>query len=463
MSPVPPGRLSRDAVRRAMRLSVLDGALWALMVGFGEAYFLADAVRLGATRWEQGLVVSLPLFMGGLGAVLGVRLLASATHRKRIVLASTLSQVLLLGGLAVLHEADLVTPPLLILLSCLHQVAGQTAGLAWSSWMGDLVPAAVRGRYFGRRSRVVYGATLLGLVGSGLLLQVLEPGAAGDVIAGAGGRGFAVILTVATLARLGSTLLLAFTPEPRFAGLAPPRPVRRVLASPRGRVAWRLLGAAAGLQLVTYIAAPYFAPYMLGELRLSYAMFTAANVVLILLKILTLPAWGHAVDRYGARSVLLLAVLLVALVPLPWIWAQSFLVILVAQAMSGFAWSGHEIAYFTLLLEVTRKRSRPYVFAAQSVLNGGAQIVGTLIGAALLVLLGRSFRTLFLVSAVARLALGLALPRLVPATRPGAGLPRGELLLRVMGVRPHGGMVHRPVLVPGADDGEGAPATTRPA
>ena len=437
-----------------MRLSVIDGALWALMVGFGEAYFLADAVRLGASPWEQGLVVSLPLFTGGLGAVLAVRLLASATSRKRIVLASTLTQALLLGSLATLHALGLVTPPLLILLACLNQVAGQTAGLAWSSWMGDLVPAAVRGRYFGRRSRVVYGATLVGLVSSGLLLQVLEPGAAGDVVAGAGGRGFALILSVATLARLASSLMLALTPEARFAGLAPARQVRRILASPRGRTTWRLLGAAAGLQLVTYVAAPYFGPYMLGELRLSYVAFTTANVVLILLKILTLPAWGHAVDRYGARSVLLLAVLLVALVPLPWLFARNFLVILVAQALSGFAWSGHEISYFSLLLEVTRKRSRPYVFAAQSVLNGGAQITGTLVGAGLLTLVGRDFRTLFLVSAALRLVLGLALPRLVPAVATGGGLARRELFLRVIGVRPHGGMVHRPVLTPGDEDAD---------
>ena len=43
----PGRRLSAATVRRTMRLSVVDAMVYALMVGVGEAYFLADAIRLG--------------------------------------------------------------------------------------------------------------------------------------------------------------------------------------------------------------------------------------------------------------------------------------------------------------------------------------------------------------------------------------------------------------------------------
>jgi len=125
-----------------MRLSVLDGAAYALMVGFGETYFLADAVRLGATRLQQGLIVTLPLCTGALGSVLSLALLARLRGRKGLVVAAAAVQTALLAALGL---AGPVSPVLLIATVCLYQAFGQAAGTSWSAWYGDLVPKATRG------------------------------------------------------------------------------------------------------------------------------------------------------------------------------------------------------------------------------------------------------------------------------------------------------------------------------
>ena len=437
--------LTPAQTERSMVLSIFEGSLFAIMVGFGDAFFLADAVRLGASPLQQGLVITLPLLLGGIGSVLALRLLARAPARKQVVLVGVALQVLVLSALAALQANQLVTPALLILLVSLHQAGGQCAGTAWSSWYGDLVPGAVRGRYFARRSRYVYLATCFGLVTSGLLLQGLEPGAPGSVAAGAGGRGFVLIFAIAATARLASFVLLALSPEPRFRGLPDRAWTRRYLRTTKGRSVLRLLLLGAAVQLGVYVGSPYFGPFMLEGLHFTYAEYMAASIAVVLAKVAVLPLWGRAVDAHGARSIYLFAALLVALVPLPWLVTHGLGMAVFAQALSGFCWGAYEVSFFALVLEVTYRATRPYVFAAQNLLQGSMQLVGGLVGATLLGWLGRSFLAIFLISAAARALVALAAPRVLPRLAFQPQIGHRALLLRVIGIRPHGGLTHRPI------------------
>jgi predicted MFS family arabinose efflux permease len=430
-----------------MRLSLLDGAAYALMVGFGETYFLADAVRLGATRLQQGLVVTLPLCAGALGSVAALALLARVRGRKRIVVAAVSVQVAILLGLALRGR---LSPALLIGAVCLYQACGQAAGTAWSSWYGDLVPKGIRGTYFARRNRFVHLATCLGLVIGGVLLERLEPGAAGDVASGAGGAGFRLVFLVAAASRLLSAVLLVASPELRFRGLTDAPQTLRFLATARGSRAWRLLGTGAILQLAVYVASPYFGPFMLEDLRFSYLEYMASSVTVVSAKFCLLPLWGRLVDTHGSRQAYTLAALLVAVIPLPWLWANGLLWIVPAQALSGFSWAGYEVAYFSTMLDSSTKRTRPYLFALQNVLNGSAQLLGGLAGAMLLSAAHGSCRVVFAASLALRLAVAAVAPRLVPAARKSRPIGRRALFLRMIGIRAHGGAVHRPI-----DEGEG--------
>jgi MFS family permease len=430
-----------------MRLSLWEGACYAAMVGLGDTYLLANVIRLGGTPLQQGLVVTLPLFLGGFGPLLALRLLARWPRRRAVAVSAALGQAVVLASLACLDAYGASSATRVIALAVLHQVCGQAAGTAWSSWFGDLVPQAIRGRYFARRNRGVHLATLLGLVVGGILLHNIEPASALEAarhLGPTGGRGFALIFSLAAAFRLGSVLLLSACHEPRFRGLARGARLGAFLSTARGSAAWKLLVTGAALQFVVYVASPYFSPFMLTELRFDYATYMLASVCIVAAKVALLPAWGRVIDQHGARSTFALAALLVALVPLPWIWAQGLGWVLVAQAMSGSSWAGHEVSYFTYVLESSYAGTRAHLFAAQSLLNGSAQLLGSLLGAVLLAGLD-SFRTLFAISLVARLAVALCIPRLLPVLRGSRQLGRRQLLLRVIGLRAHGGLVHRPI------------------
>lgn len=429
---------------RAMRLSTREGVLWALMVGLGESYFVADAVRLGASALELGLVVCLPLFVGAAGSGLALLALQRGARRRPVTAAGALAQALVLGGILVLEATGNMAVPLLLAAVCLYQLCGQAAGTAWSSWYGDVVPAEGRGRYFAHRTRWITISTFTGLLAGGLLLEFLEPVAAGSAVSAAtagAGRGFLALYALALACRLASAGLIWRSPEPGFRGLADRKAALRFLGSRRGGSAWRLLLANAGFYLGVYLASPYFGPWMLEGLGFAYWQYMCALAAAVAAKALLLPWAGGRIDRHGPRVVLLFAAVGVALVPVPWLVAEGLALVLLAQLLSGSVWSSYEVSLFSLLLESTNSRARPWVFAAQNLLNGSAQLGGALLGALLLGPAGWAVPTLFGLSLGMR-AIGVAgLAALVP---PG-GQGRRPRALRVVGMRPHGGLVHRPV------------------
>lgn len=444
--------LDEAQLARALRTASLEGPAFALMVGLGEIYFLADAIRVSASRLEQGLIVALPLFLGSFGPLLVLRLLAKARSRKPVVLGAAACQASCLLLLAITAWSGTTTPTTLLATVCAYHFFGQAVGTAWASWFADLVPAERRGSWFSRRNRGIYLYSCIGLLLGGLLLEWLEPAeaAAAD---GSGGRGFALIYALAAAARLGSVALHLACPEGAFARPASRTRVSAFLRTRRGSTVWRLLLYTPALYLTVYLASPYFTPYMLDELGFSYLEFMAASLFIIAIKVIFVPAWGAAIENSGARPVLLLCAIVLALVPLPWMLAQGLALVLVAQGLSGMAWAGFELSAFCLLIENTPRAARPQVFASQAALNGVAQLLGGLLGVLLVTTVHEDLRVLFGVSLGLRLLLAVLLPRIVPAHpgQPGAG--RREVLMRVIGFRPSGGLRMGPV-TEGEGEGE---------
>ncbi|MFZ1864024.1 MAG: MFS transporter [Polyangiales bacterium] len=430
-----------------MRLSLADALFYALMVGAGEVYFLADAVRLGATPLEQALVITVPLCVGTLGPLLSLALLGRFRRRKAVVVTAATAQALVLFSIVLCDARGLLSPRLLIGFASVYQIFAQAAGTAWASWYGDLVPARIRGRYFATRNRIAQMATSASLIMAGVALQRLEPGAAGVVPHGAGGLGYALIFGAAGLFRLVSAGLLAASPEPRAELMGHRHESLAFARSNEALSVRRILLFAAGLQLTVYVASPYFGPFMLDELKLTYTEYMAGSVAVVMMKFISLPTWGRFIDRYGARAVFLLAAVLVALVPVPWLWTRGVAMVIAAQALSGLSWGGHEVSQFSLLLESSPARSRLHVFAAMSLLNGLAQLTGSLLGGWLLAAVDRRFAVVFIGSAALRLVVALTAPRVIPQRLGAPGIGRRRLFLRLLGFRVSGGMESRPVPV----------------
>jgi len=420
-----------------MRRSLVEGVAYAIMFGLADLYFVADGVRMGATSVEVGLLVGLPLAAGAIGAWIGLWLLRWAGRRRPVVVTGASCQAAVLLLTAWMQWTAQGTLPRFIALVCAYHLSGQLHGASWSSWMGDLVPARIRGRYFSRRTWAVQIVSFGVLLVGGAVLQGLESPTRG-------GQGFALLYLLGGLARSVSATLIALTPEGRPA--AAPVATNLSMVPHWRRAGDRLLLVGGFVYFAVYIGSPFFTPYMLEDLGFSYVEFTAVSAVLVLVKVVSMPRWGKALDRYGAAATYRLTLVLLAIVPLPWLFVEGTVGVAFAQGLSGFSWAAHEVAFFALVLELNDPSERPRAYTLQTMVNGVAQLVGSLGGGVLLAWLVDP-RLVFASTTVARaLAVvvgALLLHRIFATVRVG----RRALLLRVIGLQPSGGAIHRPMLV----------------
>ena len=443
--------LEGPILRRALRLSVAEGCAWALMVGLAENYFIAIGVHLGATALQVGLIVALPLALGGLGPLTTLALLRWRPRRRPLAGAAVALQVVVLVGLMVLLHRGLLGIPGLIAGICLYQMAGQGAGTAWASWYGDVVSPETRGRWFSFRNRFIYLSTCLGLVAGGLIMHELAPG---GVAAPGSAPAFAVLLGLAAVFRLVSGALLLAAPEPQFMGLLPRRQAMRAARTRQGGQALRILMLGALFHFTVYWGSPFFAPFMLEDLHFTYLQYMVVSLSVILAKMAATMPWGRLIDRHGARGVFLVSIFCIALVPLPWLWARGVGVVVFAQVISGVSWSGFEVGYLSMLLENSRSRERPYLFALQSVGNGWMQLAGVLTASLVFLPRVEGYRDIFAISMFGRFLVAMTAPLVLAGLERGVRPSLTHVGWRLFGLRTHGGFSVRPVLPSGEKDEE---------
>jgi MFS family permease len=432
-------RLSEpNRLRADLRSITADGAAFSVMVGVGETYLVPFALALGIAAGQASLLATLPILAGSLlqlVAPLGVRRLGS--YRRWVVGCAAL-QALCFAPLVVAALRGAAAPAMLFAVGAAYWGFGMATGPAWNAWVGTIVPARVRARFFARRARLAQLALLIGIVAGGYGLELGKQ--QGQLFAA-----FAGLFVAAGLARLvSSRFLSAMSETPGLASRLEAIHVRGVLRQLRGNDAGRIVAWLLAMQVVVNIAAPFFAPYMLGPLGLSYDGFMLLTATSFVSRVAVLPLLGRLAER--GRSARLLRLGALGIVPLPALWLVSddFTYLLTLQAFAGCAWAAVELATLLVFFDALEQETRTSVLALYNVGSAAAVALGSLLGAGLFVALGAdtaAYAALFAVSSIARMAT-LPLLRAVGPPRPGP--PTGEL--DTLAIRPSLGALQRPIL-----------------
>jgi MFS family permease len=403
------GRTGRPALRASFRASYAEGAAAELVATCtGGTVLTAWALQLGATPFVIGLLGALPLAAQVLH--LPSALLTQLLGPKPVAITAIGASRLVWLPLVALPFLSLPVAAqlsLFIAVAAAAAVLGVLGNNAWVAWMGDLVPGRLRGRFFSRRTIYITVAGTLASLSAGVALDAVTP------------LGFkrAMLSGLAALACLGgifSVWLLLRQAAPRRVHDRK-RPELRALAraalDPRIRPWLRYLLC---WNVAVAISASFFSYHMLGYLGLGFAVVALHGVAVAVVRVATAPLWGHAVDRLGARPVLVLCSFGIAAVPALWLFiAPDFLwPLAVEAAAAGALWAGHGIASMDLTLNSAPADRRPYyvaVFGTTSGLGFGAASVLAGFAAASLPGHWDAFGTswtaihlLFLASAVAR-------------------------------------------------------------
>jgi MFS family permease len=420
-----------------------DGVAFSVMVGIGESYLPAFALALGHGDVVAGLVATLPMLAGALlqlGSPAAVGLLDS--HRRWIVLCAGLQALCFvpLVASALTHSMDLVV---LFGVASLYWGLGMSTGPAWTTWASSLVPWRLRPAFFANRARASQLALVLGLVGGGMILQLGKSRAAEF-------EAYAVTFALALCARAVSAGFLYSQREPRSleigeTSISPAVISKHVRTGGHGRLLVFLLT----FQMGVMIASPYFTPYMLSELGLSYLEFTVLTATAFGARVFSLPFIGRYVRRVGTKKVLWHAGLAISTFPIQWLLSDHFAWLLLLQVVSGVGWAAFELASLLSFFERIPPHGQTSVLTLYNLANATAIVTGSAIGGGLLRWFGEGpagFVAIFTVSTGVRALMLLFLRRVPELADPGPTPP-----LRALSVRPASGGEHRPVLT---DEGE---------
>ena len=443
-------RYSTDPhIERSLRHSVRDGVSYSVMTGSGEVFFSAYALALKAVTPQIAFLAAVPPLLGSFVQLFSAWLGGRGVRRRPIILTAVALQTLLWLPIILL---PLLFPrqavPLLIVSVVLYFAAANLASPQWSSLMGDLVPERRRGRFFAARTRLMNLTAFLALVGAGLVLHAFQA-------RGQSYWGFALVFSVAMLARLYSLYQLSRMdePAPREAALAPVL-TRDLLVRVRRSQFARFSVFFAFMNLAVFMAAPFFTVYMLRDLQFSYLEFTASTAMSVLAQFLTLTKWGRISDAFGNRVILAATGAVLPVLPLLWLVSTGFWYILAIQMFGGLVWAGFVLSAGNFLYDAVPPPKRAQYSAIHSVLASVGLCVGALAGGLLAPHLPRSTELfgvsidwasnlygVFLLSALARGLVALLFIPHLKEVRDVRRFPFPSLIFRVSQFRAVAGLV----------------------
>ncbi|HZW60163.1 MAG TPA: MFS transporter, partial [Woeseiaceae bacterium] len=432
--------ISRDPeIERSLRHSLKDATAFATMTGVGETYLSAYALFLRATTPQIGLLASLPPLLASFVQLLSAWLGHVTGHRKAIIVAGASIQAL--SWIPILALPLLVTEhavPLLIAAVVLYHGGAHLVTPQWSSLLGDIVPDRRRGRFFGRRTRIITATTFASLMSGGLLLHIFTEQQRTVY-------GFIVLFCTAAVARAVSVYHLSRMHDPGGQVAA--------LELPVGRGWWQRLRASnavrfslffALMQFAVAIASPFFTVYMLRDLQFSYLAFTVNSGTAILAQFMTLSQWGRISDVFGNRRILAVTGLFIPLMPLLWTVSNNLWYLIAIQALSGFSWAGFSLSAGNFIYDLIAPGRRATYLAVHNVLASVGIFSGAILGGYLgtvmpdrLALFGTTWHWasplfgVFLVSTAVRALVVAVLTPKLREVRPVRPISIGQVIFRV--------------------------------
>lgn len=403
--------------KKSLSYSIREGCCHSVMVGAGETYLAPFAIFLGSSPLIIGWLASLPLFLGSLAQMAAVYLLDRIHSRKLFNFWPSLIQafsLILIFFLPFLFNEQ-KAPFWLLAAAIPYFTFGTMVGPSWNSWVGDLVPPAERGTFFGRRNRYKTIFQMLATLVAGGILSTCTKNHSEWL-------GYGIVLGMAALARSLSAWYHFKTYEPPF---TPPTQeqaftFREFLNKAPFNNFGRFTIYAALVMVAASISGPFFTVYFLSDLKLSYFQFTLSSAVFVFFQALAFYPWGKIGDRYGNRLVLYLSGFLLPTLPVIWMISPRFEFILFVQSLAGIVWAAFYAATANFIFDSVTPAKRPRCFAYYTVFSNLGIFIGATLGGVIVPYLPEqisfwgfswepfsSLYFLFLISAVLRLIFAL--------------------------------------------------------
>ncbi|MEW6411298.1 MAG: MFS transporter [Candidatus Zixiibacteriota bacterium] len=375
----------------------------------GGAFLTGLALFLGASDFEIGLVTALP-FIAQIAQLLSPWLMPFLGGRKGItVLGLTIGRLVWLPLIPALFFPGAWRLYLLFAVLLVSSIATMAATPSWFSWMADIVPRRIRGRFFGTRSAVIAISTLIATVGGSVALDLF-------VVRDKDASGYGLLLALALMTGFWALRVMKRLPD-SSKPIEPSRYDLQEMLRPLSDKKFRsLLKVFFSWNLSIGLSAGFFAPHMLLNLKMSFFQIGLYSAAATIVAIATNRPWGKVIDRFGPRAVLTACAAGISMIPLIWLFPRAdYLWVLIPEAIySGLCWTGFNLAAFTIPLDKSPREKRPAYLAMFAVVTGIAFFIGSVLAgfiadvyAEMAIVVGAqvlvNYHILFVVSAIMRM------------------------------------------------------------
>ncbi|MEE9525021.1 MAG: MFS transporter, partial [Candidatus Woesearchaeota archaeon] len=332
--------------------------------------------------------------------------------RKKLVVTSAIIQALIWIPMLLTFFMGKLKVYYLIFFAVIYFVSGMIGIPAWNSWIGDIVDVKIRGKYFAKRNRIVGLFVLISIIIAGIILDIFRNGARTQFY------GFVIIFIIAMLARFGSAFFLNKKFEPEMAKQTKKTRFSFIqfLKKARFRNYGMFVIFLTLMNFSVFVAAPFFVPYWLYDLKINYIAFMILLAISFIAKYLALPVWGKLMDEHGTKKIVTLTGYIMPILPILWLFSRNYYFFIFIQIIGGIIWAGFELSTFNFIFDTTTPEKRARCVSYFNVINGVMIFLGATIGS-LVVKYNNVFWTkyylVFLISGICRLGVSVYfLPKL---------------------------------------------------
>lgn len=426
-------RLDDIEVKKSLKASFKEGVFASAMTGFTQEYFIPFLLLLGGTVRHVGFLSALPNLMASLVQLKSAEIVDRFNSRKNTVTTFVFLQAMMLLPMFVVAIFKEASAALFIALVVLFTCCGALANPAWGSLMSDLVPKDRRGKYFGWRNRALGFVAVGAMFIAGFLLYLMKRA---DVF-----LGFALLFGSAFIWRMLSWHFLKRMHEPSLHNSVNNHfTLLQFIGRLRESNFAKFVLFVSLMSFSVNIASPFFAVLMLRDLKFNYFLYTIITLSATFTIYSTIARWGRHADEVGNLKVIKMTAPLIGFIPILWIFNRNPFYLIGAQIFSGFLWAGFNLCTSNFIYDAVTPEKRTRCIAYFNSLNGIALCLGAIIGGFSLPLLpplfGYKILTLFIISSLLRVAIGLYLPYRLKEVRPVGKIKSVELFFSMIGIRP---------------------------
>lgn len=409
--------VTKDAIRTSLRASTIDGAFAAVYTITTTGILLSNfLVELHASPVAIGMLTSIPMLVNliqPVGAYLSERITSRFHYSlwtngpgRLVWLILVLGIVAFSWGLVNSHQLVILTLGILL-------VANLCAGLgaaSWLSWMAQIVPRKLRGRYFGLRNSVASLTNLICVPLAGLTISKWYGGAI---------QGYGVVVfigIVSAIASLGCQYFqLDINPQQQNAlpdGISENKALSieavdsdlpntentettsDLALSGDSSTGKSILKDFNFLMFLLYfglwmfavnLSAPFFNYYLLDTLDIDVSYVTIYGSLRAGATLVMLILWGKLADKIGNRPILIFVGIVLALTPLLWLLVGNsqldiWLWLPLLHILLGVTWAAIDLCNNNIQLGIAPVKNQAIYFALVAAVAGVSGALGTTIG-----------------------------------------------------------------------------------